>query len=162
MNLKNNLLEQEDFNNIKQLLTSNNFAWFRQKGVASLTDDETADCYFTHLFYDNNEINSAFFNDLKPLLDKLKIKKLLKVKANFYPKTEKVIEHDFHTDYPFTHKAIILSINTNNGYTKFKDGTKADSIENRSVEFDGSEKHKSTTCSDKFARINLGINYIKQ
>lgn len=160
MNLKNNLLEQKDFNNLKQLLTATNFAWFRQKGVASLNKDEAVDCYFTHLFYDKNSVNSASFKDLKPLLDIINAKSLIRVKANFYPRTEKVIEHQFHTDYSFTHKAMIFSINTNNGYTKFKDGTKTDSVENRCVEFDGSKEHKSTTCTDKFGRINLGINYL--
>ncbi len=164
MKIKQNFLEQQDFNNIKNTVIQLYFPWYLQKGIAHPSSNDTDECYFTHKFFEYSEVSSSFYKDLKPLVQKLingvEGKALLRIKANFYPRTSQVIEHDFHKDYDFSHKALILSLNTNNGYTKFKDGTKVESIENQAVMFDGVDEHKSTSCSDKFGRINLGINYL--
>ena len=67
-----------------------------------------------------------------------------------------------HFDYPFSHSSALLSLNTCDGYTKLKDGTKIDSIANRILLFDPSEEHCSTTTTNIFARINININYIHE
>jgi len=131
--------------------------------------------YMTHIFYvdiimglDNGKkvygvghISSPFFEKILPLLDKLNIKSLIRVKANLYPYSgETLHEHRMHTDYEFPHYAALLSLNTCDGYTKLEDGTKVESIANRILHFDGSQKHCSTTTTSKFARINININYL--
>ena len=68
--------------------------------------------------------------------------------------------HPMHSDYKFTHSGAILSLNTCDGYTKLKDGTKIDSVANRILFFDAGEKHCSTTTTNTFARFNININYI--
>jgi uncharacterized protein (DUF1786 family) len=65
-----------------------------------------------------------------------------------------------HTDKNFSHTAALLSLNTCDGYTKFADGTKVDSIANRVVLFDAGENHCSTTTTNEKARINLIVNYL--
>jgi len=106
-------------------------------------------------------ISSPFFDKILPLLGKLNIKSLLRVKANLYPYSgETLHEHEMHTDYLFPHHAAILSINTCDGYTRLEDGTKIESIANRILHLDGSQKHCSTTTTSKFARINININYL--
>lgn len=158
-----NFLSEKDFFHIKNIITGSEFPWYRQKGIAELDLNNNAECYFTHIFYVNYEINSQYFNDLSPLINKLidsvKGETLIRMKANFYLRTEKIVEHDFHVDFNFDHKTAVYSINTNNGYTKFEDGSKAPSIENQIVKFNGGKKHKSTSCTDIFGRINIGINY---
>ena len=95
------------------------------------------------------------------MLAKLPIKSLLRVKANLYPNSgETLHEHEMHIDYKYPHYATILSLNTCDGYTGFLDGKKAESVANRIVIFDGSQKHCSTTTTSKFARINININYL--
>ena len=64
-----------------------------------------------------------------------------------------------HIDTEYSHKAAILSINTCDGYTKLKDGTKIDSIENRILLFDASKPHTPSTTTDQPVRINININY---
>ena len=53
----------------------------------------------------------------------------------------------------------IYYLNSNNGYTEFEDGTKIESVANRLVLIDGSQKHCSTNCTDETVRVNIGVNY---
>ena len=50
-------------------------------------------------------------------------------------------------------------MNTCDGYTKLKDGTKIDSVANRVLLFDPSKEHCSTTTTNVPARFNININY---
>ena len=55
----------------------------------------------------------------------------------------------------------LLSLNTCDGYTKLKDGTKIDSVANRVLLFDPCEEHCSTTTTNVKARFNINVNYIQ-
>ena len=116
--------------------------------------------YMTHKFYEYHMPISPFYDKITPLLKKLEVQGLLRVKGNFYPNTEILHEHQMHADYNFAHSGAILSLNTCDGYTKLKDGTKIDSVANRILLFDSSEEHCSTTTTNVPARINLNINYM--
>ena len=98
-----------------------------------------------HVIYNENKPNSNIYETMIPLLEKLKAKCLIRIKANLYPHTETLYEHQVHIDYPFLHSGAILSLNTCDGYTKLKDGTKIDSVANRVLIFNSSEEHCSTT-----------------
>ena len=86
---------------------------------------------------------------------------MLRIKANLYPNTEILHEHPMHTDYEFCHSGAILSLNTCDGYTKLKDGTKIDSVANRVLLHDPSIEHCGTSTTNVSARININVNYIK-
>ena len=93
------------------------------------------------------------------LLD-LNIKELLRMKLNFIPCTEKIIRHGFHIDTEEYSKTSILYFNTNDGYTEFeKTGERGQSVANRIVTFDSSEKHLGTTCTNDYARLVVNINW---
>ena len=115
--------------------------------------------YMTSLICVSSIITSPFFDYILPVLQKLEVKALIRIKCNLYPNSEKVHEHDMHVDYPYSHKAGILYINTCDGYTKLADGTKIDSVANRMLLFDASTPHCSTTTSDTTARFNINFNY---
>jgi len=115
----------------------------------------------THMFYDGSVPLSRFYDKLIPLLDKLDVRCLIRIKANLYPNTEILHEHPMHIDYPFSHSAAILSLNTCDGYTKLKDGTKIDSVANRVLLHDPSIEHCGTSTTNVNARINLNINYME-
>jgi hypothetical protein len=53
----------------------------------------------------------------------------------------------------------IIYINTNDGFTCFKDGAKVESIENRCIIFPGNLMHSGSTCTDSPLRMVLNINY---
>ena len=113
------------------------------------------------MFYDGNQTTSNHFDKLFPILEKLEVKCLLRIKANLYPNTEILHEHSMHVDYVFSHSTALLSLNTCDGYTKLKDGTKINSVANRILLFDAREGHCSTTTTNVSARINININYIQ-
>ena len=82
------------------------------------------------------------------------------MKLNFIPRTEKIIRHGFHIDTEEYSKTSILYFNTNDGYTEFeKTGERVQSVANRIVTFDSSEKHLGTTCTNDYARLVLNINW---
>ena len=89
----------------------------------------------------------------------MKVKALIRIKGNCYPKTHEMYEHGMHTDYEWSHKSAIFSINTCDGYTKFEDGTKIDSVANRMLIFDGSNLHTSSTTTNQLSRMNINFSY---
>ncbi len=118
------------------------------------------------MFYNAHKPNSYYFDNLIPIFNKLKVKALIKVKANYLWKTDKIIEHGFHTDtaqhikdHEANWKTAVYYINTNNGYTKFENGKKIKSKANKLVFFPASVRHTGSTCTDKDERIVLNINY---
>ncbi len=116
----------------------------------------------THVFYSNSVPKSEFFNELVPLLQKLGARCLIRIKGNLYPNTEILHEHPMHFDYKFCHSGAILSLNTCDGYTKLKDGTKIESVANRMVIFPANIKHTGTTCSDEKRRVVINFNYFRK
>ena len=119
--------------------------------------------YMVHMVY-MNKINllmniSPTYYKILPILERLNIKSLIRIKCNLYPNSETVYEHDPHQDLPFSHNSVIFSLNTCDGYTKLNDGTKIGSVANRVLLFDSSIPHQSTTTSDTTARFNINFNY---
>jgi len=158
--IKDNFLDAKSFSFIKENILHYSFPWYFQDSVAFTNKkDKNKSYYFTHLFFINDH-KSDFYNVLDPLIKKVKIKKLLRIKANLYPNLNKKIVNDKHVDYEFKHNGIIFYLNTNDGHTILKNNLKIESIENRALFFDPSIEHSSTHCTDKSIRINININYI--
>lgn len=155
-----NFLAEEDFAQIKNLMCGSNFPWFFQESVAEAGQEFIPDFYFTHLFYSSDTgVNSPGSSLVEPILKKINLNTLIRVKANMYPNVGKYIENGNHVDYPFDHKGAIFYINTNNGFTILEDGTKVNSVANRILFFDSSKPHRSTYCTDEKVRININFNY---
>jgi hypothetical protein len=153
-----NFLSNEDFIYIKNYLTSADMAWYYNEKINSHHQEKDLTCYFTHSFF-NNSNQSYCFKYLIPILNKLNIKALIRVKGNLYPKTNKLEIHKPHIDYPFIHNACIFYINTNDGKTILENGAEIESIENRMLFFDAHKEHKSTNTTNQKARININFNY---
>lgn len=153
-----NFLNEEDFKKLESIIFNYSMAWYFSDTVASDMDNND-DYYYTHMLYQGISPQSDLFYIVSPILDKLKIKALMRVKINLYPNVNKLIQHKKHTDYPDTHKGAIFYLNTNNGHTILNDGTKIESIKNRILLFDPSIAHSSTNCTDKKARVNINFNY---
>ena len=71
---------------------------------------------------------------LEPLLNKIQPTALIRIKANSYPNTHIIQEHKMHTDMNYGMTSIFY-LNTNDGYTKFDDGTVIESVQNRLLTF---------------------------
>jgi hypothetical protein len=152
----------EDFKVIESsILEDAYFPWYYNK-LLDEKDDYLHNFQFTHLFYTNYSPASNWYTLLFTLLKKINPSALIRIKANLIPLTNSIIEHQFHSDIKFTKcKTAIFYLNTNNGYTAFKDGTKINSIKNRLVLFDSNLEHRGTTCTDQKYRCLINLNYFK-
>lgn len=159
-----NFLSKNDFKIIQDIMINDvkgGLVWLYRQNV--VRDNEKMEnwklFYMIHRIYEDHIIQSDFYEPLIPILEILEVKALLRIKANMYPNTESLKEHGMHTDYRFSHKGAIFSVNTCDGYTKLEDGTKIDSIENRMLLFDPSTPHSSSTTTDQVVRVNINFNY---
>lgn len=158
--IRDNFLPKEEFLKIQKIFLSDIFPWYFNNYKIDSNNEEGLNNYqFTHAFYVDYKIKSDAFEYLEKLLKELKVKSIIKLKANLLPKTDFIIKSEFHTDVNFDCLTSILYINTNNGYTEFENGQTVESVENRLVTFSSDIKHLGTTCTDNKTRIILNINY---
>ena len=121
--------------------------------------------YMIHMVYLNDAPQSEIYPNLYQIFVSkfkqiAKFKSLIRIKLNAFPHTDKVREHKKHFDYSYEHIGAVFSLNTCDGYTKFSDGTKVESIANRIVFFDASKHHQSTTTSNAKLRYNINFNFL--
>lgn len=157
-----NFLPEDEFKLIQYaIMESQNLAWYLNNFISSVGDLDTnpKDYYFTHLFYADYRVRSDNFRMFEPFLEKINCKSLIRVKGNLYPNTETVCHHRNHKDYDFSHKAALLFINDNNGFTVLNDDVFVESKANRVLMFDPQTPHHSTSCSDAKYRITVNFNY---
>tara|TARA_B100001996_G_scaffold324867_1_gene270577 strand:- start:55 stop:672 length:618 start_codon:yes stop_codon:yes gene_type:complete len=167
-----NFLPEEQFNNLYDfMMTPGKMSW-KYNDVVDY-EGSTGDRFqLTHTFFDSPQgIVSPISEIIQPFIDLLKIKVIIRIKANLNVKCgEKGRETKFHYDHEFvgsklpdgtlTSFTAIYYVNTNNGYTLFKDGNfKVDSVANRLVIFDSSKLHKGVRCTDEKIRVVINFNY---
>ena len=152
-----NYLDVDQHLILKTIMESNEFPWFYINKKVS-TEEGLFKSQFSHHFYDHNKINSEYFNDLDPILNKLKPLSLVRIKANLNPPSENIVKCAYHTDQNFKCKAAIYYINDNNGYTLIGK-EKILSKENRIVLFDSDVKHLGTNSTNCNNRMVINFNY---
>jgi len=167
MKIKDNFLKQEDFNRIQELMEkSSPLPWYYTNAIDS--QDDVDKFQFVHKFYGNQSPVSPCMNDLTPILDIIQPISILRIKANLLTRTPKIVENTFHVDISNASEeklkqwtTSIFYINTNNGYTKFENGEKVESVANRMVTFPANLKHAGTSCTDERTRIVINFNYFQ-
>ena len=172
-----NFLPSTLFENIENSIVFNrNFPLYFQKNVShdvslncDLNQGSLWNWYASHIIYNYNEdspdsISEWFPNIFETFIPRIKsvqdIDSLLRIKTNFYPHTETLREHGKHVDYDFACRGAIYSLNTCNGFTRFEDGTKIDSVANRMIFFNAGKLHNSSTTTDQMGRYNINFNYL--
>jgi len=169
MKVIDNFLPAEYFKAIQTYIMDVRNPWLFAPGVAYVKKDDNGiynnsltDFYFIHDVYHNLQIHDQrLYQMMGAMLNEyLKAICLIRSRCIMYTNVGTMLHHDPHTDMPYTHKALILYINTCDGGTEFPDGTKVESIENRALIFDGSKHHNSTTTTDQKRRVILSCNYI--
>ena len=158
MNIFKNFLPKNNFNEIySTILTGDYFPWYYAPYQVTSSKKNTS--YMFHTFIENGNINSSFINLINPILEKLKPKNVINVRANLYLKRPSYCS--WHVD-GFTknlnHKTAIYYLNTNNGYTEFKN-KKIKSLKNKMIVFDASLKHRAKAQTDKDVRVVINFNY---
>jgi len=154
-----NFLKKKEFKYLEDLMfkPNNSFPWYLSPIMTS-TDKFSQ---LVHIFYFDDKINSSFLKELTPILDLLKPKKLIRIKANLVMRAPSIRDHGYHVDYSIPDLVTaILYLNSNNGYTRFKEGGKIFSERNKLVKFKGNKHHTGSTCTDKEYRSVINFNYI--
>tara|TARA_B100001996_G_C18523269_1_gene540087 strand:- start:276 stop:791 length:516 start_codon:yes stop_codon:yes gene_type:complete len=169
IDIQDNFLESQQFFELQKALCEGEFPWYWQPNVAyDIVPEELLECdrldnwQFAHMLYWLDCPQSAWYKKARILLDAMQpnINALIRVKANCNPVTVEPIEHGYHTDMKDTKStSAIFYLNTNNGCTKFLDGTKVDCVANRLVIFPNTMEHTGVTCTDKKNKIVININY---
>jgi len=164
-----NFLSEEIFEQLEEIFDSG-VPWT----FSDIVHQDDLLCYqkynyqYVHNVYYRQEPVSRYFNNVIPFLTKLDARALVRCKVNSICREEEIVVHGFHTDmqYPEEHstgldgmKTAILYLNTNNGYTCFKEGTKIESVANRCVIFPAHYKHSGTTCTDVPRRLAINLVY---
>ena len=172
MEIVDDFLDQAQFNELQTIMMGDNFAWFYNDKI-DFKDDENK-WQFIHGFYFQWSERSPFLQNLNPILKIIKPMSILTIKANLLTKTPKIVENKYHHDisnfddenkktiFPEKLKlwtTSILYMNTNNGYTKFEDGSIVESVANRMVTFPSNVKHTGTSCTDQNTRVVINFNY---
>ena len=166
MKIKDNFLKQEDFDKIQKLmLEPEGFPWFYADRI--VFEDDVDKFQFIHAFYDNHMPMSPFTNELDSIINIIQPFSIVKIRAKLLTRTPEIVESTFHVDIPLPEENLklwttsIFYINTNNGYTKFEDGTIVESVANRMVTFPANMKHCGTSCTDERRRIVINFNYFE-
>jgi len=167
MKIEDNFLDIKEFREIQTNIMGGDFAWFYQNVITNYNDVDKFQ--FCHLFYANGQATSQSLNTLQPILDKIQnIHSLWRIKSNLLTRTPKIVENELHNDMiGMPEEKIkqwttsIFYINNNNGYTRFEDGTKVESVANRLVTFSADTKHTGTSCTDERTRVVINFNYFK-
>lgn len=157
-----NFLWAHDFLLIKAALLDPEFEWhFNDKVIdGPVLDAKNVTYQFVKVFYTNNSVISPRIDLLAPLMAKLPIRSLIRIKANFNPASNKQVASGFHTDFDFPESTTaVFYLNTNNGYTLFENGEKVESVENRLVLFPSTSRHSGVECTDAPYRLLLNINF---
>lgn len=163
-----NFLGPDEFKQIETIKTSLVFPWYYQNYIIKSGEHtfETLECeekynwQFTHIFYIYDKVNSEHFKILSPIIEKMSIRSLVRIKANCMPGTEKHILHGNHIDFDDERcMTSIFYIDTNNGYTQFKTGEEVGSVANRLVTFPALTYHSGVSCTDAQVRTVINFNY---
>jgi hypothetical protein len=152
-----NFLNEESFLKIKNTITSNSFPFYYSKVTDKLNPNDGI--YLTHLIFNNDFDKSVYFELIKPIIYKLKVKSLIRIKVNLYAQTTKIIEHSPHIDFKFKHNGFLYYLNTCDGFTRLGKNIKIKSVENRGLIFESNKLHNSSTSTNIDGRLNINFNY---
>ena len=165
MKIEDNFLNQEEFDKIQKLMGQPSpLPWFYADRI--VFEDDVDKFQFIHAFYDNHMPMSPFTNELDSIINIIQPFSIVKIRAKLLTRTPEIVESTFHVDIPPPEEKLkqwttsIFYINTNNGYTKFEDGTIVESVANRMLTFPANMKHCGTSCTDENARLVINFNYI--
>ena len=155
-----NFLPSSQFEKIQSyMIGDGNFPWFYNNGIV---DNDDGLYQFIHLFYQPNGTVSRCYSLILPILTRLRVSEIYKIKANLIPRTVFKRKSRYHIDGDGLwerKKTAILYLNTTNGYTSFKGYRNVKTVANRMVIFPNEMEHRAVTCTNKKVRSVINFNY---
>ena len=165
MKIEDNFLDQKVFDELQTFMMGADIDWHYNDHIVQGDKNKHQ---FIHMFYINHVPTSPSIEMIAPIINKIDSIALGRIKANLQSRTSNIIENTFHIDgdgYPEEKlkqlTTSIFYVNTNNGYTKFEDGSIVESVANRMVTFQTNMKHTGTSCTDEQTRVVINFNYFK-
>ena len=159
--IEDNFLEKGPFHQLQSFfLGGNTLPWgFGEFKVRK--DNHLHNFQWVHTFWKEDKgIVSDYWSQLTPIIRKIDPATWIRIKANVTPYNNEILKYDLHCDTHYKCTTAVFFLNTCNGYTYFKDGTKVESVANRLLTFPSYYQHAGTTCSDDKIRCVLNLNYI--
>ena len=179
-----NFIEEDYFEHIESQMER--CWWSLQEQVAykgDVLNDKSF--YFVHPIFDENHQKSEMHDTLSSLYTLLGVRALIRTRAIMYMNQGEQIIHSPHVDMTYSHKAALLYLNDNNGFTLmadddveiqcnqsdrlvfnrtdgsscFQDQNKCMSKRNRLMLHDGSRPHCSSTPTNTKKRVLIAVNY---
>ena len=149
------LLSPQELSHVQSVFLGSKFPWCWNRVLADESHYQNA-----MVMYWNDRPSNQYYDELEPIIKspKLFITTPYRIKANLNPVTSESVQHGFHTDNDTDCTTGIFYVNTNNGYTLFKDGTKVECIANRFVSFPVNTEHCGVTATD-VAKVVINFNY---
>ena len=141
------------------MIGDGNFPWFYNNGIV---DEDDGLSQLIHLFYHPKGTISRCYSLILPILTKLRVSDIYKIKANLIPRTAFRRKTRYHIDGDGLwkgKKTAILYLNTTNGYTSFKGYRNVKTVANRMVIFPNEMEHRAVTCTNKKVRSVINFNY---
>ena len=173
--IEQNFLPPIFFNKLKSILSRHTFPWYFLPSTVgprvftkprAIEQDNHFMFNHTLLHFDKTYMSSNWFKDFEPILyflaDKIKLKKLVRMRLNLYTNQNKIVEHSPHIDIREKGKAdpnvtiSILNFTTCNGGTVIQ-GKKYLSNANELLIFNNINKHFGIVQTDTPSRIVLNI-----
>lgn len=163
MKIEDDFLDQKHFDKLQKTIMGDYFTWFFRDFVIDKKNKKDPNFFFVHMVYYKSVVDPITMQVLEPVLQKIGVQGLHRIKINLQTQTSKIIEGEFHTDIHEDSDdgwlTAILYMNTNNGYSKFEDGTVVESVANRMVTFPAKRRHKGSSCTDEKRRVVINFNY---
>ena len=164
-----NYLGKEENDKMKEAMLDRRFPWSinAKTGRPDLDGFGVSphDNQVCHYFVDKNTVTSQHLNVIQKLTNKFNARAIHRIKANCELGRDKAWESRFHYDQEYKDKLpmhqvtnAIYYLNTNNGYTEFKDGTKVESVCDRLLIFPNNLLHRGVSQTDCMYRIVINFN----
>ena len=113
--IEDNFLDQENFNKLQDLMMGPRLQWNFGDGISSKDDL----FQFVHLIYQDHAPCSMLFQELFPLIEKIKPWALWRIKANLFTRTSNIIENFLHVDMQNISEAQMKQWTTSIFYVNF-------------------------------------------
>ncbi len=157
MQVINQFLNPSVFSELKNQVTDKNFPWYFPHTPGE-PEQYVNLSYYDHQFHPS--VTPKLMQCLVKCTNQLNAIAILRVKFNATPRNAP--DQIWHTDWKLStpSKTCVIYLNTCDGYTKFSDGTKVESVANRIVFFDASKHHQSSTTSNAKLRYNINFNFL--
>lgn len=169
MEIFDNFVEEDISHLLHQLLFYCTWEYCRSK-ITGFESDSLYDYQLVHKFFSStNEGYSHYYNVIRPIVntinDRLQTSCFRRIKANLQLAQLERIRSEYHWDYtnfngePGRNMMVgIYYVNTNDGYTEFRDGTIVESVANRFVLFPNELDHRSVSQLDVKERVVINFN----